>query len=140
MPQAVKHARPPDRASGTLPGFFVTRVCDAALLLCLAGKQPESDRKQGVLSMSLFISVGGFFTQQPGTTVTWSTSFGSGFGLDRRIVIQAPNISDDILGVVRLNVTQQSVVASNNGLAYLVTINNPSARPVRYNLNVQDPL
>jgi hypothetical protein len=90
--------------------------------------------------MSLFISVGGFFRQQPGTTVTWSTSFGSGFGLDRRIVIQAPNISDDILGVVELDVTQQSVVASNNGLAYLVTIRNPSTQSVQYNLNVQDPL
>jgi hypothetical protein len=90
--------------------------------------------------MSLFVSVGGFFTQQPGTTVTWSTSFGSGFGLDRRVVIQAPNISDDILGQVTLTVTSQSVLASNNGLAYLVTIHNPGTQPVRYNLNVQDPL
>lgn len=90
--------------------------------------------------MSLFISVGGFFTQQPGTTVTWSTSFGSGFGQDRRIVIQAPNISDDILGVVQLQVLNQTVLASNNGLAYLVTIRNPSAHSVRYNLNIQDPL
>jgi len=88
--------------------------------------------------MSLFVSVGGFFRQQPGTTVTWSTSFGS--GLDRRIVIQAPNISDDILGVVELDVIQQSVVASNNGLAYLVTISNPSTQSVQYNLNIQDPL
>jgi hypothetical protein len=55
-------------------------------------------------------------------------------------VIQAPNISDDILGVVALDVTQQSVVASNNGLAYLVTIRNPSTQSVQYNLNVQDPL
>jgi hypothetical protein len=46
--------------------------------------------------MSLFISVGNIFRQQPASTVTWSTTFGS--GLDRRIVIQAPNISDDILG------------------------------------------
>ena len=90
--------------------------------------------------MALFVSVGGFFTQQPGTTATWSTSFGSGFGLDRRIVIKAPNISDDILGVVQLVVTDQAVLASNNGLAYLVTIQNPSPRPVRYNLNIQDPL
>jgi hypothetical protein len=90
--------------------------------------------------MSLFISIGGFFTQQPGTTVTWSTSFGDGFGLDRRIVIQAPNISDDILGIVQLQVTNQTVLASNNGLAYLVTIHNPSFQSVRYNLNVQDPL
>jgi hypothetical protein len=90
--------------------------------------------------MSLFTSVGGLFTQQPGTTVTWSTSFGDGFGEDRRIVIQAPNISDDILGVVQLQVTSQTVLASNNGLAYLVTIHNPSSQPVRYNLNVQDPL
>jgi hypothetical protein len=90
--------------------------------------------------MTLFTSVGGFFTQQPGTTVTWSTSFGSGFGLDRRIVIQAPNISDDILGIVQLEVIKQTVLASNNGLAYLVTIHNPSSHSVRYNLNVQDPL
>jgi len=88
--------------------------------------------------MSLFISVGGFFRQQPGTTVTWITTFGS--GLDRRIVIQAPNISDDILGSVQLDATQQSVVASDNGLSYLVTIRNPSTQSVQYNLNIQDPL
>jgi hypothetical protein len=90
--------------------------------------------------MALFTAVGGLFTQQPGTTVTWSTSFGDGFGQDRRIVIQAPNISDDILGIVELQVTSQSVAASNDGLAYLVTIHNPSSRAVRYNLNIQDPL
>jgi hypothetical protein len=88
--------------------------------------------------MTLFVSVGGFFTQQPGTEVTWSTTFGS--GQDRRVVIQAPNISDDILGVVQLVVLDQGVVASNNGLAYTVTVRNPSARAVRYNLNIQDPL
>jgi len=89
-------------------------------------------------SMALFISVGGFFIQQPGTQVTWSTTFGS--GLDRRIVIQAPNISDDILGVVQLVAVDQAVVASNSGLSYNVTIKNPSTRSVRYNLNIQDPL
>jgi hypothetical protein len=88
--------------------------------------------------MALFVSVGGFFTQQPGTVVTWSTTFGA--GLDRRVVIQAPNISDDILGTVQLVVLDQGVVASNNGLAYTVTIRNPSAHTVRYNLNIQDPL
>jgi hypothetical protein len=88
--------------------------------------------------MSLFTSVGGFFIQQPGTQVTWSTTFGS--GLDRRIVIQAPNISDDILGVVQLVVADQAVVASTDGLSYRVTIKNPSASSVRYNLNIQDPL
>ena len=88
--------------------------------------------------MALFISVGGFFIQQPGTQVSWSTTFGS--GLDRRIVIQAPNISDDILGVVQLVVVDQAVVASNSGLSYNVTIKNPSTRSVRYNLNIQDPL
>jgi hypothetical protein len=90
--------------------------------------------------MSLFTSVGNFFRQQPGTTVTWSTTFGRGFGLDRRIVIQAPNISDDILGQVQLDVVQQSVVASNDGLSYLVTIRNSSTQSVQYNLNIQDPL
>ena len=90
--------------------------------------------------MSLFVSVGNLFTQHPGTTVTWSTSFGTGFGLDRRIVIQAPNIVDDILGVVQLSVVSQAVVASNNGLAYLVTIHNPGTQSVTYNLNIQDPL
>jgi hypothetical protein len=88
--------------------------------------------------MALFTSVGGFFIQQPGTQVTWSTTFGS--GLDRRVVIQAPNISDDILGVVQLVVVDQAVVASNSGLSYNVTIKNPSSRSVRYNLNILDPL
>jgi hypothetical protein len=93
--------------------------------------------KEGT-SMALFISIGGFFIQQPGTQVTWSTTFGS--GLDRRLVIQAPNISDDILGVVQLVAVDQAVVASNSGLSYNVTIKNPSTRSVRYNLNIQDPL
>lgn len=88
--------------------------------------------------MSLFVSVGGFFRQQPGTTVTWITTYPN--GQDRRIVIQAPNISDDILGSVQLDVVQQSVLASNNGLAYPVTIRNSSTQSVQYNLNVQDPL
>lgn len=89
--------------------------------------------------MALFISVGGFFVQQPGTQVTWSTSFGS--GVDRRVVNQAPNISDDVLGVVELQVLDQSVVANgDNQIAYHVTIRNPSTRAVRYNLNVWDPL
>ena len=88
--------------------------------------------------MALFTSVGGFFIQQPGTQVSWSTTFGS--GLDRRVVIQAPNISDDILGEVQLVVVDQAVVASNDGLSYRVTIKNPSASSVRYNLNIQDPL
>ena len=88
--------------------------------------------------MALFVSVGGFFIQQPGTQVTWSTTFGS--GLDRRVVLQAPNISDDILGVVQLVVLDQGVVATNDGLSYTVTIKNPSTHSVRYNLNIQDPL
>ena len=88
--------------------------------------------------MALFVSVGGFFRQQPGTTVTWITTYPN--GQDRRVVIQAPNISDDILGSVQLDVVQQSVLASNNGLAYPVTIRNPSSQSVQYNLNVQDPL
>ena len=88
--------------------------------------------------MALFVSVGGFFRQQPGTTVTWTTTYPN--GADRRVVIQAPNISDDILGSAQLDVVQQSVVASNDGLAYLVTIRNPSSQSVQYNLNIQDPL
>jgi len=89
--------------------------------------------------MALFTSVGGFFIQQPGTEVTWRTTYDS--GLDRRVVIQAPNISDDILAEVQLVVLNQGVVAtSDNSLAYTVTIRNPSDLSVRYNLNIQDPL
>jgi len=55
--------------------------------------------------MALFVSVGGFLIQQPETEVTWWTTYGK--GLDRRVVIQAPNISDDILGVVQLVVLNQ---------------------------------
>ena len=88
--------------------------------------------------MALFVSIGGFFRQQPGTTVTWTTTYPN--GQDRRIVIQAPNISDDILGTVQLDVIEQSVQATDTGLAYLVTIRNPGSQSVQYNLNVQDPL
>jgi hypothetical protein len=90
--------------------------------------------------MGLYVAIGGFVTQQPGTTVTWITTF-DGFGADRRIVIQAPNIVDDVLGSVELDVVKQTVQArGDGGLHYLVTIFNPSARAVRYNLNIQDPL
>jgi len=89
--------------------------------------------------MALFVSVGGFFIQHPDTEVTWLTTYGT--GLDRRVVIQAPNIDDDILGEVQLVVLNQGVVAtSDNSLGYTVTIRNPSSASVRYNLNIQDPL
>ena len=89
--------------------------------------------------MALFVSVGGFFTQQPGPPVTWTTTIGN--NLDRRIVIQAPNINDDLFaGPAHLAVLNQAVVASDSGLNYQVTIQNPGLRPVTYNLNIQDPL
>jgi len=88
--------------------------------------------------MALFTSVLGFYRQQPGTTVTWSVMYPN--GQDRRVVVQAPNISDDIIGSVELDVLQQGVVATNSGLLYLVTISNSGTQSVQYNLNVWDPL
>jgi hypothetical protein len=89
--------------------------------------------------MSLITNNGGLFTQQPGAPpVTWFTTYPN--GTDRRIVIQAPNIVDDVMGVIQLTVVSQAVQASNSGLAYLVTIHNPSTQAVTYNLNIQDPL
>jgi hypothetical protein len=90
--------------------------------------------------MGLYVSIGGFVTQQPGTTVTWITTFNT-FGADRRIVVQAPNIVDDVLGTVQLDVVKQTVQArGDNSIHYLVTIFNPGTQPVRYNLNIEDPL
>jgi hypothetical protein len=81
-------------------------------------------------------SVGGLFTLDPGQTVFWTTVIGS--GLDGGVVVQAPNIVDDVIGSDQLVVLNQGVVATNAGLNYTVTIQNPGTNPVPHNLNVQD--
>jgi hypothetical protein len=89
--------------------------------------------------MALFVSLGGFFVQEPNTVVTWTTSIGN--NLDRQVLTQAPNIVDDLFaGPATLVVLNQAVVASSSGIVYQVTIQNPGPRAVRYNLNAQDPL
>ena len=83
-------------------------------------------------------SVGPMFSLAGGQSVSWSISYGSGFGLDAGIVTAAPNIVDDILGVVELITDNQGVGASNNGLFYTVEIRNPGTRSVTHNLNIED--
>ena len=81
-------------------------------------------------------SVGGLFTLEPGETVTWFTTIGS--GLDGGVVVQAPNIIDDVIGSDVLVTVNQGVIATNNGLNYTIVITNPGPNPVPHNLNVQD--
>ena len=89
--------------------------------------------------MALFISLGQLFTQQPGKRVTWVTTIGN--FLDRRAMVQRPNIVDDLFaGPVSLAVVEEGVLASDAGLQYLVTIENRSPVAVSYNINAWDPL
>jgi len=80
--------------------------------------------------------VGGLFTLEPGQTVTWTTTIGS--GLDGGVVLQAPNIIDDVIGSDVLVTVNQGVIATNSGLNYTITITNSGSNPVPHNLNVQD--
>ncbi|RZF26901.1 hypothetical protein EVC45_25760 [Paraburkholderia sp. UYCP14C] len=86
--------------------------------------------------MAQYRSLGGLFTLEPGQTVTWTTAIGG--GLDGGVVVQAPNIIDDVIGSDVLVTVNQGVIATNNGLNYTITITNPGSRPVPHNLNVQD--
>ncbi|HEX7288664.1 MAG TPA: hypothetical protein VF532_20940 [Candidatus Angelobacter sp.] len=89
--------------------------------------------------MALLVSIGGFFTQQPGTVVTWTISLFN--NQDRRVVTLAPNINDDLFaGPATLVVLNQIVVASDHGVVYQTTIQNPGPRAVRYNINSLDAL
>ncbi|MEX3786119.1 hypothetical protein [Paraburkholderia sp. BR14374] len=45
--------------------------------------------------MAQYRSVGGLFTLEPEQTVSWTTAIG---GLDGGVVVQAPNIIDDVIG------------------------------------------
>ena len=82
-------------------------------------------------------SVGPLFSLAGGATVSWSISYG--FGQDVGIVTAAPNIIDDVLGVVQLQAQNQGVGATSDSRTfYTVQIHNPGARAVTHNLNLQD--
>jgi hypothetical protein len=82
-------------------------------------------------------SVGPLFSLAGGQTAFWSISYGT--GQDVGIVTAAPNIIDDVLGVVRLDAQNQGVGATGDSRTfYTVQIHNPGAAPVAHNLNLQD--
>jgi len=82
-------------------------------------------------------SVGPLFSLVGGGTVSWSISYG--FGQDVGIVTAAPNIIDDVLGVVQLQARNQGVGATSDSRTfYTVQIHNPGAASVAHNLNLQD--
>jgi hypothetical protein len=82
-------------------------------------------------------SVGPLFSLAGGATASWSISYG--FGQDVGIVTAAPNIVDDVLGVVLLQAQNQGLGATSDSRNfYTVDIHNPGARPVVHNLNLQD--
>jgi hypothetical protein len=86
--------------------------------------------------MAQYRSVGGLLTLEPGWTAFWTTTIGS--GLDGGVVVQAPNIIDDVIGSDILVIVNQGVIATNNGLNYTIAIYNPGTTPVPHNLNIQD--
>jgi hypothetical protein len=82
-------------------------------------------------------SVGPLFSLAGGQTISWSISYGT--GQDVGIVTAAPNIVDDVLGVVQLTAQNQGLGATSNSRNfYTVEIHNPGATPVAHNLNLQD--
>jgi hypothetical protein len=82
-------------------------------------------------------SVGPLFSLAGGQTVSWSISFG--VGLDAGIVTAAPNIVDDVLGVVQLQAQNQGLGATSDSKNfYTVDIHNPGTQPVAHNLNLQN--
>ena len=82
-------------------------------------------------------SVGPLFSLAGGQTVSWSISYGD--GQDVGIVTAAPNIIDDVLGVVELVAQNQGVGAtSDSHTFYTVDIHNPGSASVAHNLNLQD--
>ena len=82
-------------------------------------------------------SVGPLFSLAGGQTVSWSISYGT--GQDVGIVTAAPNIIDDVLGVVQLQAQNQGVGATGDSRTfYTVAIHNPGAASVAHNLNLQD--
>lgn len=82
-------------------------------------------------------SVGPLFSLAGGHSATWSISYGT--GQDVGLVTAAPNIIDDVLGVVQLLAENQGVGATSNARTfYTVEIRNPGLRPVAHNLNIQD--
>ncbi|MGF6651058.1 hypothetical protein OKW34_001620 [Paraburkholderia youngii] len=60
--------------------------------------------------MAQYRSVGGLFTLEPEQTVTWTTAVGG--GLDGGVVVQAPNIIDDVIGSDVLVTVNQGVIAT----------------------------
>jgi len=87
--------------------------------------------------MAQWRASGGVVTLEPGKSITWTTTFGS--GLDGGVVIIAPNIIDDVLGSDALIVVNQGVTAvSDNALVYSAVVSNTGARPVPHNVNIQN--
>jgi hypothetical protein len=82
-------------------------------------------------------SVGPLFSLAGGQTVSWSISYGT--GQDVGIVTAAPNIIDDVLGVVLLQAQNQGLGATGDSKNfYTVDIHNPGTQHVAHNLNLQD--
>jgi hypothetical protein len=82
-------------------------------------------------------SVGPLFSLAGGQTVSWSISYGT--GQDVGIVTAAPNIIDDVLGVVLLQAQNQGLGATSDSRNfYTVDIHNPGTQHVAHNLNLQD--
>jgi hypothetical protein len=82
-------------------------------------------------------SVGPLFSLAGGQTVSWSISYGT--GQDVGIVTAAPNIIDDVLGVVLLQAQNQGLGATGDSRNfYTVDIHNPGTQHVAHNLNLQD--
>ena len=87
--------------------------------------------------MAQIRSLGGLFTLQPGKTVVWTSWFEG--GRDGGVVVQSPNIVDDVIGSMSLVTVDQGVIAkSDNTLNYTITISNPGSQPVSHNLNAQN--
>jgi len=87
--------------------------------------------------MAHYRALGPLFSLAGGASGTWTITYG--FGQDVGIVTAAPNIVDDVLGVVHLKTVDQGVGATGDGASfYTVEISNPGNRPVTHNLDLED--
>ena len=93
-------------------------------------------KREGFL-MAQHRPVGPLFSVAGGHTISWSISYGT--GQDVGIVTAAPNIIDDVLGVVQLQAQNQGLGATGDSRNfYTVDIHNPGTQHVAHNLNLQD--
>jgi hypothetical protein len=85
--------------------------------------------------MGRFRSQGPLTSVQPGKPIQWWTAYGH---VDPGIAIQNPNIVDDPITQLRLDVVSRSVQVDDGGFTAFVVFSNPGPSAVTHNVNLED--